>query len=124
MAPKSADPLRGAREGVEDERRQSRGLRLAESFADMAAMGSTTWGEVEVQQDLPARLTISAVSASFFDTLGAQALLGRTFLPEEDAAEAERVLVLSHAAWRQYFDLRDREPPRRLARDENLRESE
>ena len=76
----------------------------AGSFADMAAMGSTTWGAVEVRQDPPVRLTISAVSASFFDTLGARALVGRTFLPEEDGAEAERVLVLSHAAWRQYFD--------------------
>ena len=76
----------------------------AGSFVDMAAMGSTTWGEVEVQEDPPVRLTISAVSASFFDTLGAQPLLGRTFLPEEDGVEAERVMVLSHAAWRQYFE--------------------
>ena len=76
----------------------------AGSFADMAAMGSTTWGAVEVQRDPPVRLTISAVSASFFDTLGARALVGRTLLLEEDGAEAERVLVLSHAAWRQYFD--------------------
>ena len=77
----------------------------AESFGDMAAMGSTTWGEVEVQKDPSVRLTISAVSASFFDALGAQALLGRTFLPEEDEAEAQRSMVLSHAAWRQYFDM-------------------
>ena len=77
----------------------------AASFADMAAMGSTTWGAVEVQEDPPVRLTISAVSASFFDTLGSQAFLGRTFLPEEDEAEARRVMVLSHAAWRQYFDM-------------------
>ena len=76
----------------------------ARSFAGMAAMGSTTWGEVEVQEDPPVRLTISAVSASFFGTLGAQPLLGRAFLPEEDGAEAARVMVLSHAAWRQYFD--------------------
>ncbi len=68
-------------------------------------MGSTTWGEFEVQQDPPVRLTISAVSASFFDTLGASASLGRTFAPEEDGAEAERVMVLSHAAWRQHFDM-------------------
>ena len=68
-------------------------------------MGSTTWGDVEVQEDPPVRLTMSAVSASFFDTLGAQVLLGRTFLPQEDGAEAPRVMVLSHAAWRQYFDM-------------------
>ena len=76
----------------------------ADAFTDMAAMGSTTWGDVEVQEDPPVRLTISAVSASFFDTLGAQALHGRTFVAAEDEAEAPRTLVLSHAAWQQYFD--------------------
>ncbi|MYD71452.1 MAG: FtsX-like permease family protein [Acidobacteria bacterium] len=76
----------------------------AGSFADMAAMGSTTWGDVEVQEDPPLRLTISAVSASFFDTLGAQALHGRTFVAAEDEPEAPRTMVLSHAAWQQYFD--------------------
>ena len=192
MPPRSPDPLPGSREGVEDECRQARGLRLADecrhdlryavrhlngqpgfslaatltlalglglavglfavvdavllqplpfadqdelvvlwekddstdnphievslpnfedwraqagSFADMAAMGSTTWGAVEVQRDPPVWLTVSAVSASFFDTLGAQAAIGRTFLPAEDGAEAERVMVLGHAAWRRYFDM-------------------
>ena len=76
----------------------------ATSFADLAAMGSTTWGTVEVQEDPPIRLTISTVSASFFDTLGATALHGRTFVAAEDAPDAPRVMVLSHAAWRQYFD--------------------
>lgn len=76
----------------------------ATSFADLAAMGSTTWGTVEVQEDPPIRLTISAVSASFFDTLGATAVHGRTFVAADDAPEAPRVMVLSHAAWRQYFD--------------------
>ena len=76
----------------------------AGSFTNMAAMGSTTWGDVEVQEDPPVRLTISAVSASFFDTLGAQALHGRTFVAAEDEPEAPRTMVLSHAAWQQYFD--------------------
>ena len=76
----------------------------ASAFTDMAAMGSTTWGDVEVQEDPPVRLTISAVSAAFFDTLGAQALHGRTFVAAEDEPEAPRTLVLSHAAWQQYFD--------------------
>lgn len=76
----------------------------ADAFTDMAAMGSTTWGDVEVQEDPPVRLTISAVSASFFDTLGAQALHGRTFVSAEDEPEAPRTMVLSHAAWQQYFD--------------------
>jgi putative ABC transport system permease protein len=43
------------------------------------------------------------VSASFFDTLRARPLLGRTFLPHEDAPEAARVLVLSHGLWQSRF---------------------
>ena len=76
----------------------------AGAFTDMAAMGSTTWGDVEVQEDPPVRLTISAVSASFFDTLGARALHGRTFVAADDEPEAPRTMVLSHAAWQQHFD--------------------
>lgn len=75
----------------------------ANSFRDMAAIGSTTWGDVEVQRDPPVRLTVSAVSTSFFETLGAQAALGRTFLPGEGGPDAGRVMVLSHASWQQYF---------------------
>ena len=86
----------------------------ATSFVDMAAMGSTTWGTVEVQEDPPIRLTISAVSASFFDALGARALHGRTFVAAEDAPEAPRVMVLSHR--RVAAVLRRRSRRRRIGR--------
>lgn len=73
------------------------------SFEDMAALGSVNWS-VEFK-GLPRRETLAAafVSASFFDTLRARPLLGRTFLPGEDEPTGARVLVLSHGLWQRRF---------------------
>jgi putative ABC transport system permease protein len=43
------------------------------------------------------------VSASFFDVLGTKPLVGRGFREGEDAAGANRVVVLSHKMWVQRF---------------------
>ncbi|MEO8190119.1 MAG: ABC transporter permease [Acidobacteriota bacterium] len=51
----------------------------------------------------PERVQTGVVSANFFDTLGVQPLLGRTFRPGEDAHGAEPVLVLSYAYWMRAF---------------------
>ena len=51
----------------------------------------------------PFQVPCSAVSASFFDVLGARPLHGRTFRPDDDERSAPRVLVLSHALWTQRF---------------------
>jgi predicted permease len=53
--------------------------------------------------DRAIQLRISLVSGNWFDVLGAQAALGRTFRPEEDARGSAPVLVLSHRAWQQHF---------------------
>jgi len=73
------------------------------SFEDLAAYGSVNWS-YEFKGP-PSRETVSAsfVSASFFDTLRARPLLGRTFLPNEDAPAAGRVLVLSYGLWQRRF---------------------
>ena len=73
------------------------------SFEDMAAYGSVNWAHEF--KGPPARETVPAafVSASFFDTLRARPLLGRTFLPHEDEPASGRVLVLSHGLWRRRF---------------------
>jgi putative ABC transport system permease protein len=42
-------------------------------------------------------------SASLFPLLGARLVLGRAFLPEEDRAGADRVVVLSHGLWQQRY---------------------
>jgi predicted permease len=49
------------------------------------------------------RLTGAHVSANLFSTLGIQAARGRGFLPTEEQPGADRVVVLSHALWRQRF---------------------
>ena len=51
----------------------------------------------------PERVQTGVVSASFFDLLGVNPILGRTFLPGEDKHGAEAVLVLSHAYWMRSF---------------------
>jgi predicted permease len=73
------------------------------SFEDLAAFGSVNWGHEF--KGPPGRETVPAafVSASFFDTLRARPLLGRTFLPHEDEPAAGRVLVLSHGLWQRRF---------------------
>lgn len=54
-------------------------------------------------QDMPQRLQGAAVSAEYFDVFGARPRLGRLFRPEEDQPNANRVVVLSYAAWMRVF---------------------
>jgi predicted permease len=48
-------------------------------------------------------LRAAEVSQQWFQVFGAEPILGRTFLPEEDQKGAERVIVLSYAAWQRIF---------------------
>jgi putative ABC transport system permease protein len=73
----------------------------AKTFESMALFGSAgmNWtGEGEPEELLGAR-----VSASYFDVLGIEPILGRTFLPEENVPGKERVLILSHGLWQRRF---------------------
>ena len=72
-----------------------------ESFDDIAVYEYdplTLTGQGE-----PRRLVGAMVSHGFFDILGVQPLLGRTFLPEEDRPGGDRVVVLSHPLWQRSF---------------------
>jgi predicted permease len=51
----------------------------------------------------PARLLTVRSSANLFSLVGAQPVLGRGFLPEEDKEGANRVVVLSNGVWRSRF---------------------
>ena len=53
--------------------------------------------------DEPARLVQSEVTAGFFDVIGVQAHVGRTFVGGEDDPGRDRVAVLSHSLWAQRF---------------------
>ena len=56
-----------------------------------------------VLRDTTAKVCASYTSASLFTTLGTRPLLGRTFLPEEDRKEGNRVAVLGYGLWQRHF---------------------
>jgi predicted permease len=79
-----------------------------QSFADLVAFDS--WDLFEAQSPdnglSPAGTPIKGqlVSANFFSMLGVEAVVGRTFAPDEDSgAGAHPVAVISYAAWVQDF---------------------
>ena len=51
----------------------------------------------------PERVQGAGVTANFFSMLGAQAALGRTFLPDEDKPGSQFVAVVSDGFWRTYL---------------------
>jgi len=50
---------------------------------------------------VPERLAGEAVSANFFDVLGAKPMIGRTFLPDEDRDGAAGVVIITDRFWRE-----------------------
>jgi putative ABC transport system permease protein len=48
----------------------------------------------------PARLDTVRVSSNLFSLIGAEPQFGRVFLPEEDKEGASKVVILSHALWK------------------------
>lgn len=75
--------------------------RHGSSIQEMAAYDSSgvNWtGSTRAE-----RLVAAQVTASFFTTLQARPLYGRTFLPEEDRPGANRVVLLSYGLWRRRF---------------------
>jgi predicted permease len=73
----------------------------AKSFSDVSAftgLNVNMTGEGE-----PERLQGMSVTSNLFQTLGAQAAKGRTFLGEENQEGHEKVVVLSDAFWHRRF---------------------
>jgi putative ABC transport system permease protein len=71
-------------------------------FEQIAARNGTSFSLMGGGE--PERVNGELVSASYFSLLGAQAALGRTFLPEEDLIpDAHRVAVIGHGLWRRRF---------------------
>lgn len=54
--------------------------------------------------EAPEQVEGAWTTADFFSVLGVSPLLGRGFLPTEDKADAERVVVLSEGFWRNRFN--------------------
>lgn len=74
---------------------------LNHSFSDLAAIsgGSVNLGV----KGSPERVIGASVSPNLFPMLGAQPLIGRTFLPEEGQPGRDHEVVLSYALWRREF---------------------
>jgi putative ABC transport system permease protein len=54
-------------------------------------------------RDIPELVRGAKVSGDFFQTLDVKALLGRTFLPEEDQTGGPLVAILSYSLWQRRF---------------------
>lgn len=76
--------------------------REQQSFETLSAVARTNL-TVMNERGEPLRVVGQRVTHDFFQTLGVAPLLGRAFTPEEERAEAPRVVVLSHAFWRSHF---------------------
>ncbi|HEU0207376.1 MAG TPA: ABC transporter permease [Candidatus Udaeobacter sp.] len=72
----------------------------ARSFTGMAATVERSFNLTGVGE--PERLDGRRVSANLFDLLGVSALLGRTFVPEDDRPGAH-VMLLSYSLWQRRF---------------------
>jgi predicted permease len=73
-----------------------------QTFEDL---GAITWTDMNLTGlGFPERLSVGRVSAGFFGLLGADPVLGRTFLVGEDEPGREnRLVLLSHELWRTRF---------------------
>ena len=61
------------------------------------------WSQTDVGESETELVRGQRVGHDFFETLGVKMLLGRSFRPEEDAPNSNRVLVLSHGLWLRRF---------------------
>ena len=90
------DHLPAATANFVDWRRQS-----ADLFEGMAALDA--WNVVLTGSEEPQRLTGVKASANLFSLLRVQPMSGRGFLPEDERAGANRVVVISHGLWQRRF---------------------
>lgn len=72
-------------------------------FEGLAGMAEVNYGWTLAGRGEPERVMGRLVTANFFSLLGARPLLGRPLVPADDRIGASRVVVLSHALWRQRF---------------------
>lgn len=74
----------------------------SQSFSGMTAFG--LWPVSLTGQGKPIRIWATVASASYFDILGIHPMLGRGFLPSEDAApNGAPVAVISYRLWKGHF---------------------
>jgi putative ABC transport system permease protein len=72
-------------------------------FVDLAAYNDLGSGFNLIGSGTPERLIGSHVSAGFFDAMGVHPSLGRVFREEEDMPGGPKLVILSHAVWKNRF---------------------
>ncbi|HEY6400917.1 MAG TPA: ABC transporter permease, partial [Blastocatellia bacterium] len=73
------------------------------SFSAVGAYWIPPEGFTFLGGERPEQVYGAVVSADFFSTLGVSPLMGRAFQPGEDAANAERLAVISYEFWQRRF---------------------
>ena len=74
------------------------------STSGTTSVSSTTNASSSTSGSAPAeQVAGSYATPAFFSVLGARPLLGRTFLPGEDAPNGARLIILSEALWRRRY---------------------
>ena len=74
----------------------------SEAFEVMAAVFSPQRYTL-TGQDTPVRVSAHWVTGNFFDALGVEPAMGRTFLPEEGEPAGADVVVISYGLWQRWF---------------------
>lgn len=75
----------------------------AKSFSEMGAYADVSHGFNLTGDGEPQRVLIGYASSSLFPMLGARAVAGRLFVPNEDRAGSAPVVILSHRLWESRF---------------------
>jgi putative ABC transport system permease protein len=105
------DPEQVVSLGTRDERNRNMGVsyydfldwrEAARSFSEMSLMGQPPFN-VSEQGTAPERYNGAYVSANTFRLIGAQALLGRGFIEEDDLDGARPVVVLGYSIWQSRY---------------------
>ena len=71
------------------------------SFEEMAALSTVSYNLTGAGE--PQKVAGQALTANFLPMLGVKPALGRTFTADEEKPGSERVVILSHALWRDNF---------------------
>ena len=105
------DPEQVVALGTQDARNRQLGVsyydfldwrEASRSFSDIALMGQPPFN-VSEQGTAPERYNGAYVSANTFRLIGAQALLGRGFIAEDDLDGARPVVVLGYSIWQSRY---------------------
>ena len=78
---------------------------LKEEIDSFEVLGAYSFGGRNLSRDgiTPVRITVSLADQDFFETLGLNARVGRTFSAEEDSPGGNPAAILSYPLWRDSF---------------------